>query len=77
MVYLLSAQYVYSIYCCRASEGENSDYIGSFITGLSKLHLQEMLKIIKDIRNRNPFQLCDAITKLREETSLFLINHAK
>jgi len=33
------------------------------------------MKIIKDIKNKSPFEMCDVISKVRDDFPIFLENH--
>jgi hypothetical protein len=75
MIYVISCEYAYQVYCCRANQAESSETVKNNITAITKLYSEELMKFLKDPRNKSPFELCEIITKVKEDFPRFLDNH--
>lgn len=74
--YLLSCELAYLNYCCRASP-DTADLLRSTLSSIARAHTDELSKLLKDPRNKSPFEVCEAIEKVREEYPLFLDCHLR
>lgn len=55
MAYLLSCEYAYQTYCCRAILPDSAEAVKANITAISRLYFEELMRFLKDPRNKSPF----------------------
>jgi hypothetical protein len=77
MIYLISCEFAYQTYCCRATHPDSSEAVRANITAICKLYCEELMRFLKDPRNKSPFELCEAVSKVRDDLPAFLDNHVR
>jgi hypothetical protein len=77
MAYLLSCEYAYQTYCCRATLPDSAEAVKANLTAISRLYFEELMRFLKDPRNKSPFELCETISKIRDDLPAFFDNHMR
>ena len=74
-LYLLTCEYAYLCFCCRISDYDKSELVRTTVTNLARLHFEELNKMVKENKNKSPFQLCQSIMKIKHDYPVFLDRH--
>lgn len=76
MIYVITCEFAYELYCCRVNN-EGLEYIKNNVTTIAKFYMEELMKLLKDQKNKEPIELCEVLTQLKEDLPTFLSSIVK